>query len=97
VRSLEKHSETAYSGKRRLTPQQADAAIERWEKALSEAMTVVRAAGLPVYTVGYETLLSSGDVSELAEFCYEGLAFACSDKQLKEAQAFIHREMNHWT
>jgi len=97
ARSLQKHSETAYHGKRRLTRQQADAAIERWEEAMAGAMSVVQAAGLPVYTVRYEALLKSGNVNALAEFCYEGLAITCSDKELKAAQAFIHREMNHWT
>lgn len=90
VASLQRHSEVAYGGRRKMSVPQAKNVIGVWQRALDVAAVGHNGR---VFEVSYEALLDETEdaLSALAAFCFEGMG----QPDTREAVEWIDPSMCH--
>lgn len=94
MRSLQRHSQTAYKGKRAMDEAQARQALERWQTEMDGSLAYVRRRGVPVYEASYEEIVAGADLRPLWEFCVAGLTDV-PEPDWASASAFVRADLNH--
>lgn len=92
VASLQQHSETAYRGRLRMTRDEAEALLLKWQAALERQLA---GFGGPILEVSYDDLID-GPVSELKKlesFCFEGIMKLSAG--VEDAEAWLSPLLRH--
>lgn len=99
VESLVRHSEMAYNGQLRMTPEQAEAKLTTWDQAVLTAIKAARAADVPVYEANGADIINdpATALQDIADFVFGDYFVKPTAEQMEAAVRWIDPDLEHFS